>query len=438
MQTIYDPWRRNSTKDARFESPLRLEAKELGDQFQIDCSWSWISADKPLTSISGQNQTIRPFFKIGLQVLLGSGESWITIGEDIQPVSDTGITTLDIHRLFSDHVFSTFQFPEATSPLIKICPTACKEYRVRYFEQYGGDIIAQAATQSESFYILHGGLSGVLESFYNRNNTSLWDKLTYNNYFLTWQPTDKLVTRDQTEKLFFLLQNEVSMLILRIAFRFKDGTGNQSYPISSIDNPIPKTVYELTCTPSIMQVPGFVTDNLDYYQVWMEDGQMNRISEIRTFRLDYQYYHNIRLFLFKNSLGGYDTIRFIGEQEDSLEYDRVSVNSVLGSDFTELSHRHSQFSVTETRKHKCNTGWIIPQTTAWIRDFFLSKQVYQIFSGKLVPVIITSTEILHRKDNKELFSIDFEYSQSFSNEHYSREIVASEMNNDFNRDFANQ
>ena len=59
-------------------------------------------------------------------------------------------------------------------------------------------------------------------------------------------------------------------------------------------------------------------------------------------------------------------------------------------------------------------------------------------SGKLVPIIIDSTQVVHRKDKQELFSIDFEYSQSFSNEHYSMELTASELNNDFNRDFANQ
>jgi hypothetical protein len=187
-----------------------------------------------------------------------------------------------------------------------------------------------------------------------------------------------------------------------------------------------------------MQVPGWETDLLDYYEVWIEDGKMNSISKIRRYTLDYSFRENDRLFLFQNSLGGFDTIRILGDQEDTLEYDRVSVKSVLGTDFTELSHHLTQFSITELRKYKANTGWITPQASAWIRDFFLSKKVYRIMAGKLVPVVIDSNQVVHRKDKQELFSIDFEYSQSFSNDHYSMELVASELSNDFNGDFANQ
>jgi hypothetical protein len=415
-----------------------LQAKEMGDQYAIEWSCSWTSELKPWAGMSGSNQITRPFYKLGMQVMLASGDSWVKIGEDIHPVNDLGITTFDIHRLFDDHVYPLFQFPEPTSPLMLARPDACREYRVRYFEQYGGDLMARALTESDSFFILYAGISALQEALYNRGNTSFWAKLQYNNYFLTWQPLEKLVTRNQTEKLFFLLQEPTASLILRISFRFKNGTGSSSYPMFSIDAPTVKTVYELTCTPSVMEVPGWETDQLDYYQVWLENDQMDRISEIRTFRFDYQYHESERLFLFLNSLGGYDTIRFTGDQEDFLEYDRVLYNSVLPSDFTAKDHHLAQLTATETRKFKANTGWVTPEATAWIRDFFLSKNVYRLTGGKLIPVIITTTQATHRKDKEDLFSIDFEYTQSFSNENYSREIVAANLNNDFNGDFVNQ
>jgi hypothetical protein len=418
---------------------LVLEAREMGAQFSIDWECQWSSWERlPLGGMSGRNQIARPFYKLGMQVILKSGENWVKIGEDIHPVNELGITTFDIHKLFDDLVYPSFQFPEPTTPLMLVRPNACREYRVRYFEQFGSVIAQQALTESDSFFVLAAGISALQEAVYNHGNTSFWAKLQYNNYFLTWQPLEKLVTRDQTEKLFFLLQEPTPLLVLRISFRFKDGTGSSSYPISSIDNPTVKSVYELTCTPSVMQVPGWESDELEYYQVWMENDHLERLSEIRTYRFDYGYHENVRLFFFQNSLGGYDTIRFIGDQEDSLEYDRVLYNSVLGSDFTERDHHLSSLSVTETRKFKCNTGWITPEGTAWIRDFFLSKNVYRLSGGKLIPIIITTAQTAHRKDKQEVFSIDFEYSQSFSNYAYSREIVAADMNNDFNGDFVNQ
>ena len=56
-------------------STLQLTAKELGQEYAIECETSWTSADKPVAGISGSNQKLRPYFKIGLQVLLKTGET---------------------------------------------------------------------------------------------------------------------------------------------------------------------------------------------------------------------------------------------------------------------------------------------------------------------------------------------------------------------------
>lgn len=415
---------------------VRLEARKLGDQYAISFDSSWTSADKPVSGISGSNQILRPFFKAGVQVVLKIGEHWIVAGEDRQPVDSLGRVTFDIHRLFADQVYSSFRFPEPVSPLMVARPEACREYRIRYFEQYGPDLAVQTVSESEPFFVLAGGVSLLQAAIYNRQGTSFWEKLGYNGYFLTWQPDNKPITRYQTEKLYYLLQEPVSQLILRRAYFFTNGTGNHSEPVASIEDPAVKQVYELTITPFVQNVPGWETNLLDYFQVWMEDEKMNRISEIRTYRMDYTRYENPRLFFFRNSLGGYDTLRTTGNQEDSLEYDRTTVDLETGSGFTEQDHRFSQFTVTEIRVFKANTGWITPENSAWIRDFFLSRQVYQILRTKLVPIVITTTQVVHRRDRRELYSLDFEYRYSFSNDQYTREIAGANMNDDFNEDFA--
>jgi len=417
---------------------LRLEARELGDQYAVSFDSSWTSADKPVSGISGSNQILRPFFKAGVQVILKVSEHWVMVGEDRQPVDSVGRVIFDIHRLFADQVFSSFRFPEPVSPLMVARPEACREYRIRYFEQYGPELEVQVVSESDSFYVLSGGVSRIQEAIYNRLGTSYCEKLGYNGYFLSWQPDNKPITRYQTEKLFYLLQEPVSRLILRRAYFFTNGTGNHSEPVSSIEDPVEKQVYELTITPFVQNVPGWESDLLDYFQVWMEDDEMNRISEIRTYRMDYRNIENDRLFLFRNSLGGYDTFRVTGEQEDSLEYERVSVDLEPGENFSERDHRLSIHTITESRQFKANTGWITPENSAWIRDFFLSRQVYRILAGKLVPIVITTTQVVHRKDRRELYSMDFEYRYSCSNEQYTREITGAVMNEDFNEDFANQ
>ena len=417
---------------------LYLEALEYGEEYAIEFKCSWTSELKPLGNLSGSNQVSRPFYKLGMQVIVKIDDSWIKIGEDVQPVNEFGITTFDVHSLFDDYVYPLFQYPEPSSPLMLVRPSACREYKIRYFEQFGGDLVQQAVSESDSFFVLAGAISILQEAVYNHGNTSFWAKLQYNNYFLSWQPLEKRVTVNQTEKLFFLLQEPTDTLIFRFSCRYKNGTAITSQPVTSIDNPAVKHVFELTCTLSKLQLPGWDTGEMVSYSLWMENADMERISEIHTFTLETDYQENRRLFFFENSLKGYDTICFTGDQEDSLNYDRVTFNSVLGSDFTELDHHLALHSVTETRTFKCSTGWISPDKSAWIRDFFLSKKVYLLTGEKLIPVVVTTTQTLHRKDKQELFSMDFEYRLSFSNEHYSREITASDLSNDFNGDFLNQ
>ncbi|MBT7092711.1 MAG: hypothetical protein HN936_05665, partial [Bacteroidetes bacterium] len=85
-----------------------------------------------------------------------------------------------------------------------------------------------------------------------------------------------------------------------------------------------------------------------------------------------------------------------------------------------------------------NTGWKTREDIAWIRDFFLSKQVYLINKGKLVPVEITTTEALQQKDRSEMYSIQFDYQRAYSSAYYTKELVAADFNDDFIDDFANE
>ncbi len=111
---------------------VQFTAKALGQQYTIVFEDRWTSADATLAGVSGFDQKVRPFFKIGMQTLIKSGDVWEIIGEDLQPVDNMGITTFDLHRLFADRVYSTFRFPEPTQPLILARPFACREYKVRY------------------------------------------------------------------------------------------------------------------------------------------------------------------------------------------------------------------------------------------------------------------------------------------------------------------
>ena len=90
-------------------------------------------AETPPTSatVTGVIQTLRKFYKVGLQLLIKNGSTWDLIGEDILPVNASGDAVFDIHTLFADHVYPEFLWPEITSlQFIDPRPHSSAEYRI--------------------------------------------------------------------------------------------------------------------------------------------------------------------------------------------------------------------------------------------------------------------------------------------------------------------
>lgn len=425
-------------------SQLTLTAKNKGSIYDLEFEAEWTNGVNPPTAIltAGVDEVARTFYKLGLQLQLGFGEDWEFVGEDILPVDPDGNATFDLHRLFADRVYSEFQWPESSVDIMVLRAHQCMQYYIRYFEQYGDSIFQGKLTASDTFNILAAGISHLQEAIYNRQSlttpTSFWTKLQYNQYFLTWQPKEKLIDRWQTEKLYYLVRESIASLNLKIEINYNDDTAKSTITKKTIANPVEFGVYEIICGLNRLQLAGYDTGIIDFYRVWIEDGSANRISEIRTFTIDYSNHEEVRQFLFLNSLGGYDTLRVTGDVEDSIELERSTISKVLGADFTELDHQVAAGSVSEVKTYKANTGWLTREQVAWIRDFFLSKQVYQIVVGKLVPVLVTTTQATQRRDREDLFSIDFKYRRAFSSEFYSMEIVSAQFSDDFNDDFANE
>lgn len=154
--------------------------------------------------------------------------------------------------------------------------------------------------------------------------------------------------------------------------------------------------------------------------------------------MDYNHYEKVRYFLFRNSLGGFDTLRITGDVTDGIEFERTDISKVLGEDFTEQNHQQATGDVKEIKTYQANTGWKSEEAVSWIRDFLLSKQAYQMIAGKLVPILITSSNAMQRADRQDLFSISFEYRRAFKNEFYTKQIVNADFNDDFDDDFVNE
>lgn len=418
-------------------SVLTLIAREKGSGFSISLEKTWTGAAPFITQSGGVDIVPRIFFKIGMQLLIKSGDVYSKISEDTLPVNEDGECLFDLQALFSDQLSSEFSYPESSYNLLISRPSHSRAYKVRYYEQFGSNLVPQKLYETDLFYILKGGVSHLQQAIYHSQGSSFWDKLNYNQFFLTWQPQVKLIDPEQTEKLYFFVRNIVLMASLKVraTVYYLDGT-SQTVLVDIVNNPEDKTVYEIICTLNTLQFDGFDQGLIEKYDIWVDNHADERISEVRTFILDYGPYEYKRYLFFENSLGGWDTVRATGIQEDGIELSRTEVSRVLGSQFTPAQHHQVTAQVLETKTYKLNSGWKTKEEISWLRDLLLSKKVYQIVGGLLVPIVLTTTKVLQRVDQQDLYSLSIEFSRAYRNAFYTKQYPGSVFSDDFNDDFA--
>ncbi|MBW6475234.1 MAG: hypothetical protein K0B14_19055, partial [Anaerolineaceae bacterium] len=403
---------------------VTFTARQTGNEYSLRHEATGIDGIW-FSSIAGSDSILRPFFKVGVQVVLGAAENSQILGEEYLPVDVAGSVTFDLHDFFSDSPSTTFSFPEAADNLGIIHPESCREYYVRYFEQYGTPPIPRKINTAGPFYVLNGALSTVQEGRYRREGSDFWSKLCYNQYFLTWQPKVKTVDRYQVEKLFYLVRDEYPFIVMRVETYFVGGISTNPVPKCLIETPVKMGVYEFICSLSVLQLDGWDTEFIDYYEVWIEDDQVNRISEIRRFYVNQDEIPFVRYFLFRNSIGGWDTLRTSGKFSPIFEYERSTAIRIPGLEMTDQDHRLIQTGVAEEKTYSASTGWLTREQMDWIRDFCLSGEIYEVQGQNLIPVVLTSKTARQAKDGENLWFLDFEYTRSVTDEYYTREVVGA-------------
>jgi hypothetical protein len=154
------------------------------------------------------------------------------------------------------------------------------------------------------------------------------------------------------------------------------------------------------------------------WSVFLTDGS-EPISETYEFILDPHYKEFDRQFLFRNSFGWYDAIRVTGKVESTLTHDRTEGYRIIEDPETDFNAPDKNFINFETQTFKATTGWVSKNAQNWLRDFLLTKEVYEIINGRIYPVKITSKKSTKGKDGDYNLMLDFEYSRAYKDVFYS-------------------
>jgi hypothetical protein len=146
--------------------------------------------------------------------------------------------------------------------------------------------------------------------------------------------------------------------------------------------------------------------------------------------VDSRPYISYRQFIFKNSLGAYESFRAIADQVRDADYAHTLYNRMRRWNFTERNHENTKDKAIETQKFVINSGLISQEEMNWFRDIFLSKEVYEIRNDILFPIVITSESVSLGKDRDFIYNVKFEYIHAYTDEHYSVEKNIKKINSD--------
>lgn len=394
-------------------------AKDTGAKYTIALTvagGSVVSTD-PVYNVTGVDQTVNPFFGVYLQCIIENELA----GEDLLTPNAEGLVQYDVSAYLKAAAEPSFLWP-VTGYAIKRTGLL-KRFWVQYAERYGipQQIYKLKSTYGFISHALPGGASWLQNAAYEAQQSSWWQKLPINKQFLTSQPPQKEVKLDQTEKLFFLNYQSSSPLKLKADLMFYETLGTETTVVLASVPSVKYDVIEISFSLNDILEP--LTDPGRLYRatLYLVNQLGEVVSEKRWYLADYRAELHSHAFIWRNSYGMYDTDLFTGRYQKSVASEKQVFNLTNNYSFSPTEAPVRVMRSTEVERIGASSGWIEDTNRAnWLRELLISREVYEVIDGSLVPVVITSADVDITTDGKTLHNVQFEYTRAFTDEHFSK------------------
>ncbi len=324
--------------------------------------------------------------------------------------------------------FLEHQKPEFGTTEMAIIPTLTMPYITTETVENNSQLLPGATRSQASRWVLKAGLSE--RDFVAWGNSFFTDYMSKNRPFLTWHPNGKTIGPNQPEYLHFLLNMATvpATILRRVRVHYKrpkyNGATVEVLERGALAGGQPFQVVSVPVHPAALQ---FRPGDVDYYEVWLTDGNRNRISEVRTYKIDYTYRSQEQWILFTNSLGGWDTLRLLGEGSETLNTERTTAEmerpAGAPADFAELR----VIQIKGSRELAISTGYFEQQSQEqllYLSELLLAKEVYLVDSRGHQALELLTSGLVIKEDNSDLQARSFTFRMATPQFNYSTMPVA--------------
>lgn len=294
-----------------------------------------------------------------------------------------------------------------------------KRFRIDYLLQID-NLPVGTVQQSEIFNVCKGGMS--YDSFHP---SLLFTQHITDNQRPLFFPIQKEYTGTKEVRFMFWMYPFTDQAPLKVVYKvyYEDN----SIGTKTIDRTITLSKWGIGCVAA-----GYEQCKLQLiaptktpvrYTVEIQRSASNEvvIAPI-TFWIDHRSFYNTSTLLYRNSLGGIDTIRMRGQIDVEQEYSRENaVQTVPPNTYNNLNLFGEAIAVQneEIPSYKGDTGFLRREMIDRLRDLFLSLQVIEEKDGKLIPVVLKNGKTKFFANRDTLLSLQIEWQHAYTNEYFT-------------------
>lgn len=251
--------------------------------------------------------------------------------------------------------------------------------------------VQETATATKTqvvFTVLRAGIESFADTATNWLRTN----------FLTWQPTMKPVTYYTPE---FLTYYAVEDAIVK-CLSYIDNNGTYDKIELTLANIGQSTVWTIPVQYAV--IAGRLNKLPSYYDVWIENTAGKRLTYIQRYYASDIRSEQEQWILFENSLGGIDTFRAYGNEENTAKYTH---------NIAEIEDNTEEYRVDTTREFKKNTGLLSNEERKWLLDFFPSLGKFLWTGTHIRRIVVTESEVSWlTRELPSSFSFTYKYADA--------------------------
>jgi hypothetical protein len=167
---------------------------------------------------------------------------------------------------------------------------------------------------------------------------------------------------------------------------------------------------------------------LQYYSARVISAAGGYLSALYTYTFD-RYREFPRYFIYRNSLGGFQTLYTWGLGQP--EADRTKEDVILQVPYNQaaINGRFYENNIRLQHKNTVYTGYRSLRDIRLLNDFFISQEKYLVSDGSLIPVGISTDNLKQPQDGTNVNGASFVYNPLYDEVVYTDDITQPDNTN---------